>query len=81
MLMFASTGIFAQQITVDSIVAVLGKIDVSKPIDTTAFTKLMAVIENTPLNDAAISTLESAAGKLRYGSNEYWCYMVNGFIS
>ena len=76
MLVFASIGTFAQQITVDSIVAVLGKIDVSKPVDTTAFTKLMAVIENTPLNDVAVSRLESAADKLRYGTNEYWRYMV-----
>ncbi len=70
----------AQQNRVDSIVAVLQKTDVSKAVDTTMFTSLTNIIEETALDDAAVASLEKAAEKLTVGDNIFWDYKVRRSI-
>ncbi|MEJ7692010.1 ATP-binding protein [Daejeonella sp.] len=75
LLAFASE-VTAQKNRVDSIIAVLQKIDVSKGVDTARFIRIAKLIEETTLDDAAVTSLERAAGKLRVGDNISWNYQV-----
>ncbi|MEO7922826.1 MAG: hypothetical protein ABIR30_04055, partial [Chitinophagaceae bacterium] len=72
--------VIAQQNHVDSIVAVLQQTDVYKGVDTTMFTRLSKIIEETTLDAAAVASLEKTAEKLTVGDNIFWNYLVRRSI-
>ena len=79
-LVACTNAVIAQKNRIDSIVAILQKIDVTKGVDTAKFTSLTRIIEETSLDDAAITALETAAEKLNLGDNISWNYQVRSSI-
>ena len=66
----------AQSARVDSIIAVIQAIDVSKNIDTAQFNSVKKVLEQTELDAASVASLEKTAGRFSKSGNIYWLYSL-----
>ena len=66
----------AQSARVDSIIAVIKAIDVSKKIDTTQFNSIKKVLTKATLDAASVSSLEKAGERLSKSGNIYWLYSL-----
>ena len=64
----------AQRARVDSIIAVLRTIDISKSTDTARFNSLKIVLRQTSLDAASVASLENSAMRLSKNGNVYWLY-------
>ena len=66
----------AQRVRVDSIIAILQTMDVSKSIDTARFNSIKIVLAQTKLDAASVADLEKAAERLSKSGNIYWLYSL-----
>ena len=66
----------AQRARIDSIIAVIKSMDVSKSIDTARFNSIKTVLAQTKLDAASVASLEKAGEHLRKSGNIYLLYSL-----